>query len=52
MVTHEVDISAYCKRVVVMRDGTVISDNRNEVRRSAHTERAALDEVEHTARLA
>src|SRR3981189_2286302 len=25
MVTHEVDIAAYCKRVVVMRDGIVIS---------------------------
>jgi putative ABC transport system ATP-binding protein len=52
MVTHEVDISAYCKRVLVMRDGIVISDNRNEVRRCAQTERAALDEVEQTARLA
>jgi putative ABC transport system ATP-binding protein len=52
MVTHEVDIAAYCKRVIVMRDGTVISDSRNAVRRSAHTERAALDEVEQLARLA
>jgi hypothetical protein len=35
-----------------MRDGIVISDSRHEVRRCAQTERAALDEVEHTARLA
>jgi putative ABC transport system ATP-binding protein len=52
MVTHEVDISAYCKRVLVMRDGVVVSDRRNEGRRSAHAEREALDEVQHTARLA
>ncbi len=52
MVTHEVDISAYCKRVVVMRDGVVISDNRNQVRRSANTEGAALDDVDQMARLA
>ena len=52
MVTHEVDIAAYCKRIVVMRDGAVVSDGRNEARRSAHTERAALDEAERAARLA
>jgi putative ABC transport system ATP-binding protein len=52
MVTHEVDISAYCKRVIVMRDGTVISDSLNAVRRSAHTERRALDEAEQIAQLA
>ena len=33
MVTHELDIAAYCKRIVVMRDGRVISDTRNEDRR-------------------
>jgi putative ABC transport system ATP-binding protein len=52
MVTHEVDIAAYCKRIVVMRDGSVVSDTRNEERRSARTERAALDEAERAARLA
>jgi putative ABC transport system ATP-binding protein len=51
MVTHEVDIAAYCKRVVVMRDGAVMSDGRNVGRRSAHTEGAALDAAERTARL-
>jgi putative ABC transport system ATP-binding protein len=51
MVTHEVDIAAYCKRVVVMRDGAVISDGRNEARRSARAAGAALDEAERTARL-
>ena len=28
MVTHEPDIAAYCKRVVVMRDGKLVSDER------------------------
>ena len=26
MVTHELDIAQYCKRIVVMRDGLVRSD--------------------------
>ena len=28
MVTHEPDIAAYCKRVLVMRDGKLVSDER------------------------
>jgi len=30
MVTHELDIASYCKRIVVMRDGEVLSDSLNE----------------------
>jgi putative ABC transport system ATP-binding protein len=52
MVTHELDIAAYCKRLVVMRDGQVIRDTRNESRRSAREEIAKLDEAEQTAKLA
>ena len=52
MVTHELDIAAYCKRIVVMRDGQIISDSRNENRRHAHQERARLDQVEQKAQLA
>jgi putative ABC transport system ATP-binding protein len=52
MVTHELDIAAYCKRIVVMRDGQIISDTRNEVRRLAQEQRAALDQAEQKARLA
>jgi putative ABC transport system ATP-binding protein len=52
MVTHELDIAAYCKRIVVMRDGHVISDGRNDSRRHASSERAALDQAELEARLA
>ena len=52
MVTHELDIAAYCKRIVVMRDGRVISDTRNENPRSAIAEIATLDQAEQKARLA
>ena len=52
MVTHELDIAAYCKRIVVMRDGQIISDSRNENRRDAGQERARLDQEEQTAKLA
>ena len=51
MVTHELDIASYCKRVVVMRDGQVISDTTNESRRLARVEITALDQAELAARL-
>jgi putative ABC transport system ATP-binding protein len=52
MVTHELDIAAYCKRIVVMRDGRIISDSLNERSRSAREELAALDHAERNAQLA
>lgn len=52
MVTHELDIAAYCKRVVVMRDGLVISDTINESRRVARDEIGALNQAEEKAKLA
>jgi putative ABC transport system ATP-binding protein len=52
MVTHELDIAAYCKRMVVMRDGQVISDTVNENRRVARDEIAALNQAEEKAKLA
>ncbi len=52
MVTHELDIAAYCKRIVVMRDGRIISDTRNENRRSAIAELETLDLAEKKASLA
>jgi len=45
MVTHEPDIAAYCKRIVVMRDGRVRSDSVNAQRRDARSDRQALDEA-------
>jgi putative ABC transport system ATP-binding protein len=52
MVTHELDIAAYCKRFVVMRDGQVISDTVNENRRVARDEIAVLNQAEEKAKLA
>jgi putative ABC transport system ATP-binding protein len=52
MVTHELDIAAYCKRVVVMRDGQIVSDTQNEKRRTAAQELKRLDEAEQKAKLA
>ena len=52
MVTHELDIAAYCKRIVVMRDGRIISDSRNESRRVAQQEIGTLDAAEQKAKLA
>ena len=52
MVTHELEVAAYCKRIVVMRDGQVISDTPNENRRFASEELAALDRAEQKAKLA
>lgn len=52
MVTHELDIAAFCKRVVVMRDGKIISDTRNETRHDAVQELTSLDAAEQQAKLA
>jgi len=52
MVTHELDIASYCKRIVVMRDGLVISDTRNEERRLARAEMTRLNQAEQNAKLA
>jgi putative ABC transport system ATP-binding protein len=46
MVTHEADVAAHCRRVLVMRDGELISDSPNAVWRSAAAERAALESAE------
>src|ERR1700722_9242494 len=52
MVTHELDIASYCGRVVVMRDGHVLTDSVNETRRRAEDEIAALDHAHRQASLA
>lgn len=51
MVTHELDIAAYCKRVIIMRDGEVINDTRNESPRRATEEIVVLDQAEQRAKL-
>jgi putative ABC transport system ATP-binding protein len=52
MVTHELDIASYSRRVVVMRDGHVLTDAVNETRRRAEDEIAALDDAHRRASLA
>jgi putative ABC transport system ATP-binding protein len=52
MVTHELDIASYSRRVVVMRDGHVLTDAANETRRRAEDEIAALDDAHRRASLA
>ncbi len=51
MVTHELDIASYCKRIIVMRDGLVLSDTPNTTRRRAGEERTRLEAAEKSARL-
>jgi putative ABC transport system ATP-binding protein len=51
MVTHELDIAAYCKRIIVMRDGRIISDTRNNSPRIAGRELIGLDEAQEKAQL-
>jgi putative ABC transport system ATP-binding protein len=51
MVTHELDIAAYSRRIVVMRDGRVISDKPTADRRFAQEQRAALDASEQLAKI-
>ena len=51
MVTHELDIAAYARRVLVMRDGRIIDDRSNDQRTIAHEEQARLQRAMVTARL-
>jgi putative ABC transport system ATP-binding protein len=52
MVTHELDVASFCKRIIVMRDGRVLQDNLNEKRLRAAEEIAKLNEAEKHAQLA
>jgi macrolide transport system ATP-binding/permease protein len=46
LVTHEADVAAYCKRIIVMRDGEVLTDEPNSQRRLASAEVVARSRVE------
>ena len=52
MVTHELDIARYCRRVVVMRDGLVRSDEAVKDRFLATNELAKLDAEQKAVQLA
>jgi putative ABC transport system ATP-binding protein len=51
MVTHELDIAAYCRRIVIMRDGRVLEDRTNPTPNRADERRARLDQEERDAKI-
>ena len=51
MVTHELDVAQYTKRMVVMRDGRVVSDNPVPNRLIAETELRRLQEEQKAVQL-
>jgi putative ABC transport system ATP-binding protein len=51
MVTHELDIAQYTKRMVVMRDGKVVSDTPVAERLNAADELAKLTQAQAEAKL-
>ena len=52
MVTHELDIASYCKRIIIMRDGEILSDEPNRNRRLATDELVLLNQAERRVKLA
>jgi putative ABC transport system ATP-binding protein len=45
-VTHEPDIASFSSRTIMLRDGRVIKDSKNENRRSAKEVLASLPKTE------
>ena len=52
MVTHELDIASYCKRIIIMRDGEILSDELNPKQHLASDELALLNQRERRVQLA
>ena len=52
MVTHELDIASYCKRIIIMRDGEILSDEPNPKQHLATDELALLNQRERRVKLA
>jgi putative ABC transport system ATP-binding protein len=52
MVTHELDIASYCKRIIIMRDGEILSDEPNSKQHLATDELALLNQRERRVKLA
>jgi putative ABC transport system ATP-binding protein len=52
MVTHELDVAQYTKRMIVMRDGKVVSDNAVANRFNAETELKKLQQEQQAVKLA
>ena len=52
MVTHELDIASFCKRIIIMRDGEILSDEPNPKQHLATDALALLNQRERRVKLA
>jgi putative ABC transport system ATP-binding protein len=52
MVTHELDIASFCKRIIIMRDGEILSDEPNPKQQLATDALALLNQRERRVKLA
>ena len=52
MVTHELDIASFCKRIIIMRDGEILSDDPNPKQHLATDALALLNQRERRVKLA
>ena len=52
MVTHELDIASFCNRIIIMRDGEILSDEPNPKWHLAMEELALLNQRERRVKLA
>ena len=52
MVTHELDIASFCKRIIIMRDGEILSDEPNSKQQLATDALALLNQRERRVKLA
>jgi putative ABC transport system ATP-binding protein len=52
MVTHELDIARYTKRMIVLRDGNIVKDDRVADRLNAAAELKKLCEAQQAVKLA
>ena len=51
MVTHELDIASFCKRIIIMRDGEILSDEPNPKQHLATDALALLNQRERRVKL-
>jgi len=52
MVTHELDVARYCKRMIILKDGKVLTDEKVADRLSAENELSKLKQAHEAVKLA
>jgi putative ABC transport system ATP-binding protein len=52
MVTHELDVARYCKRMIILKDGKIVTDEKVADRLSAETELQKLRQEQAAVKLA